>query len=88
MNCASFMEDYANFGLLGLIASSMLLAALLVALGSIFSGRRAIGVALNSAPILYLSSGALLSLLFSGGWICIVLLYMIFRRDFEYGLER
>lgn len=83
MNVASFMEDYANFGLFGLIGGGIVLALLLYLLGVMFRGRRRIGVALNSVPLLYLSSGTLLSLLLSGGWLMTLVLYAIFHNEFN-----
>lgn len=83
MNAASFMEDYANFGVPGLIGGGMALAGLLFLTGIAFSGRRQLGIALNIAPLLYLSSSALLSLLFSGGWLTTMLLYAIFYNEFD-----
>ncbi len=87
MNAASFMEDYANFGLLGIFISGVVLAGMLYLLGVVFAGRRLVGVALNAVPLLYLSSGALLIQLLSGGWLATLLLYAIFYHDFDNGSE-
>lgn len=87
MNAASFMEDYANFGISGLVGGGIFLAALLYLLGVLFAGRRKIGIALNIAPLLYLSSSALLPLLFSGGWLLTILLYAIFYDELNSSME-
>ncbi|WP_158590351.1 LamG-like jellyroll fold domain-containing protein [Noviherbaspirillum cavernae] len=87
MNAASFMEDYANFGMPGLVLGGMLLAVLLYGLGVLFAGRRRVGVALNIVPLMYLSSGALLTLLLSGGWLATLCLYAVFYDDFDNRLE-
>lgn len=87
MNAAGFMDEYANFGLPGLIVSGVIMAVLLYLLGILFAGRRAIGIALNAVPLLFLSSGALLTLLVSGGWLTTLLLYVVFYSELDNGLE-
>jgi hypothetical protein len=82
VNAASFMEDYGNFGVLGLVMSAVFMAVLLYFIGYVFNGFRAIGLALNIVPILYLSSSALLTLLFSGGWLFTIAMFVaIFRKS-------
>ena len=83
MNAASFMEDYANFGILGLVGSAVLMALLLYVLGMIFNGQRRIGIALNAVPILYLSSGSLPTLMISGGWLTSLLLFALFYSELQ-----
>lgn len=87
MNVASFMEDYANFGMPGLAGSGIVHALLLYLVGALFAGRRKIGIAINTAPLLYLSSSGLFPLLLSGGWMVTILLYMIFQHEFGSEME-
>jgi len=79
VNSASFMYEYSNFGWIGLILSGFMLALYLTALELIFIGRLIPKIALNAFPIFMLSSGALTTALFSGGWGLTVLLFLMFR---------
>jgi len=81
VNAASFMEDYGNFGVLGLVMSAVFMAVLLFFIGYVFNGCRAIGLALNIVPILYLSSSALLTLILSGGWLFTIAMFVVFRKS-------
>lgn len=77
VNVASFMYDYANWGLAGLPISAFIVALLLLFITVVFAGDTALGIALNTAPVLLLSSTNYTSLLFSGGWGLIILLYFV-----------
>lgn len=88
MNAASFMEEYANFGFLGLAGSAVFMAVLLYLLGLMFYGKRCVGIALNTGPILYLSSGALLTLMVSGGWLTSLLLFALFYEELQENTEQ
>jgi len=78
VNVASFMYDYANFGTSGLILAGFLLALLLVIMELIFKDDLVGKMSINIFPILLLSSGALTTLLFSGGWGFLILMYYLF----------
>jgi hypothetical protein len=78
-NVASFMNDYSNFGVWGLIMSGFLLGVLFAFLQMFFTYKGILGFAINSYPILSLSSSALTTLLFSGGWGMMVLLFLMFN---------
>ncbi len=79
---AYFMYDYSNFGVYGLMAAGIYLALLLVWLKSFFGADRRSLVALNSVSLIWLSSAAFTTTLFSGGWILTILLYWFFRPYF------
>lgn len=83
LNVASFMVDYANYGRSGLILAGATLSLLLVLFEAIFRNAAIFCLALNIFPILALSSSALSTLLFSGGWGLTILLYWTFRDDLE-----
>ena len=78
MNVASFMYDYVNFGLLGLVLSGILLGIIFTYLEKLFKNDFNMKLVVNLIPILILSSQALTTLLFSGGWALSVILYFYF----------
>jgi len=88
VNAASFMYEYSNFGKFGLILSGFLLALLLFIIESIFGDNVLLKTSLNLFPIFMLSSGALTTALFSGGWGLIIILYYIFAKDFKTKSEK
>lgn len=75
----SFMYDFANFGVYGLILSAFILSILFVFVNHIFSDNWKTGLPLNFYFIIILLSSAISTLLFSGGWGLIILLYLIFK---------
>ena len=81
VNTTSFMYDYANFGILGLIISGLLMGALISIIDFIFSFNIMVKFAVNSFYILMLSSSALTTLMFSGGWGLMILLFFIYKKD-------
>lgn len=78
VNVASFMYDYVNFGLLGLVLSGILLGIIFTYLEKLFKNDFNMKLVVNLIPILILSSQALTTLLFSGGWALSVILYFYF----------
>lgn len=75
VNAAHFMRSYANFGWWGLPLAAVLLASFFQLLNIVHrktQGRLAF--CLQIFPLLLLSSGSLLTLLFSGGWGLVILL--------------
>ena len=82
VNTASFMYDYANFGVWGLLLSGAVMAFWLFLLQGVFPNMKILFI-LNLFPILMLTSTSLLTLLFSGGWLLTVLLYLLFKRKFN-----
>ena len=82
VNSASFMYDYSNFGLLGLIISGVSLAIIFLIISFVFENDFISKLALNFFPIFMLSSGALTSILLSGGWMMLILLFILFKREF------
>jgi len=85
VNAASFMYDYANFGVLGLILSGILLSLLLVLIELIFTSDFQNKLSLNLFNIMILSSAALSTTILSGGWFFIVLLYVLFKKQLTNG---
>lgn len=81
LNTASFMEDYSNFGIWGLIMSGIILGILFSLLQNVFLNKGALSISINIYPILLLSSTSLTTLLFSGGWGFLVILYLIFEKS-------
>lgn len=77
-NTASFMYDYANFGKWGLLISSFLLAFVFVLIEGMFQQDFKIKLSLHVYPVLFLSSTALTTLMFSGGWAFFILFYFLF----------
>lgn len=75
---ANFVYDYANFGYYGLVLSGFLLALILNVINRFFGANHTWNLSLNALYIFWLSSGALSTLLFSGGWVITLVLYAIF----------
>ena len=83
LNTSSFMYEYANFGIIGLIISALILAYIISFIEVYFSDNRKLRFSINAFYILMLSSSAISTLLFSGGWILMIILYVIFRKTFS-----
>lgn len=81
VNTASFMYDYANFGLWGLVLAGILHALLFVVLESAFGADTVLKLALNLFYVLFLSSGAFTTLLLTGGWGIMVGAYALVRKE-------
>lgn len=81
VNTATFMYDYSNFGLPGLVLAALILALVFVVTESIFKGSFILKLSLNFFPVFMLSSGAITTALFSGGWGLIIFLFFIFSKD-------
>lgn len=77
VNVASFMYEYANFGLWGLPLSAFIITLILLGITFIFRGNWTMQILFNTIPVLFLSSGSYTILLFSGGWGLIILLYIL-----------
>ncbi len=85
VTCASFVYDYANFGYIGLFYSGFILALYFILLNKLFSNNAKWNLSLNLLFIFWLTSGALSTLLLSGGWVITLLLYYIYRPFIEAG---
>ena len=81
VNVAHFMYDYANFGRKGLILSGFILAIVFYFVETIFRNNFKFKLSLNLIPLATLSSQALTTLLFSGGWGLLIGLYYLFIRN-------
>jgi hypothetical protein len=75
---ANFVYDFANFGYYGLVLSAFLLASLLNVINRFFGANHTWNISVNALYIFWLSSGALSTLLFSGGWLITLFLYSVF----------
>lgn len=84
VNAASFMYEYSNFGRAGLVLSGFILALIFVFIETIFKTDAVLKTALNFFPIFLLSSGAITTMLFSGGWAFTILLFFIFRNQLKH----
>lgn len=80
MNVASMMENYAAFGLTGLLLEGLILGAWLALTEQLFLGRPDHYLVFNAIPLLTLSSVSLPYSLLSGGWLCSLALYVLFCR--------
>jgi hypothetical protein len=75
VNTAHFMRAYANFGWWGLPLTAALLALFFQLLNIVHRKTQGgLAFCLQIFPLLLLSSGSLLTLLFSGGWGLVILL--------------
>jgi len=83
MTAASFMEDYANFGLKGLILGGLSLGLVLAIVGQIFGTSWRLLLVFNLIPIALLIELPLTMVLLSGGWLLSLMLYLVFRCEFE-----
>jgi hypothetical protein len=83
VNTASFVYDYANFGKMGLIMAGILLALLFNTLEYVFGSNTKIKLSINSFSLIMLSSGSLFTILFSGSWALLILLYLLYRKQLE-----
>lgn len=85
VNVANFVVDYANFGIAGLILSGIILSLLFIFVESLFEGDFKSKLSLNLYSLLIISSTALTTTLFSGGWFFILVLYFVFikQKDFK-----
>jgi hypothetical protein len=84
VNVASFMYDYANFGWKGFIISGLTLGLLFVFIEWLFIDRLTLKLSINSMPVFLLSSQAITTALFSGGWGLMLLLYFLFRKKEDF----
>jgi hypothetical protein len=83
VNAASFMYDYSNFGLLGLILSAFIMAIILCVLEALYFSNNHLKVSFNLFHVFMLSSGAITTALFSGGWGFINLFFIIFYKQLK-----
>jgi len=83
VNVASFMYEYANFGRWGLVLGGVLIGLALFFIEKIFEGFGLVKLALNGMFVFFLSSIAYTTLLFSGGWVFTVLLFLILKKRFK-----
>ncbi|MFM6965405.1 MAG: hypothetical protein ACKOWM_07505 [Sphingomonadales bacterium] len=78
VNAAHFMRSYANFGWWGLTLSALMMAIFFWLLNNIHRKTQSeLAFSLQIFPLFLLSSGSLLTLLFSGGWGLIILLLLL-----------
>ena len=80
MTAASFVEDYANFGLLGLVVSGVILAAILTGIGRLFGEAWRANLALNAIPLILLLEIPLSTVILTGGWLITLSLYLLILR--------
>lgn len=78
VNTASFMYEYANFGTWGLVLSGFILAFIFVFIEQFFVDDLILKLSLNLYPLLFLTSTAITTLMFSGGWSFVIVFYYIF----------
>lgn len=78
VNSASFMYDYANFGAWGLVLSGFILSLVFIFIESFYAENFLLKLSLNLYPLLFLTSSAITTLMFSGGWAFFLLFYYLF----------
>lgn len=83
VNTASFVYDYANFGKPGLVLSAFVMALLFLFLQWLFAGNWKWLLVFNAFSVVMLSSAALTTLMFSGGWGLRILLFFLFRKQLQ-----
>jgi hypothetical protein len=86
VNVASMMEDYANFGVIGLVLAAFILATLLALVQVIFTGAESLIIPFNVVYIMGLSSFSLYTTLASGGWLVSLAMYVLFRKALRFHL--
>ena len=79
VNTASFVYEYSNFGNWGLVLSALVLSILFLFIERLFLNYKSYLLIFNLLPIILLSSSALSSLLFSGGWVATLILFFVFK---------
>jgi len=84
VNAAHFMRGYSNFGNAGLIQSAIFLAIIFLIMNILFKDMNIeMKLTLNLFPIFLLSSGSLTTILFSGGWGLVMVLFWVFKKEFD-----
>ena len=85
VNVASFMYDYANFGWKGFIISGISIGLLFIFIEWLFMDQFILKLSINTIPVFLLSSQAITTALFSGGWALMLMLYFLFikKEDFN-----
>ena len=88
VNVAHFMRPYSNFGKTGLVLSGAFTAVFIILLNLLFQEAKiSVKIAINFFPLMLLSSGSLLTILFSGGWFLFIFLYFLFQKEIELSHE-
>jgi len=88
VNVAHFMRPYSNFGKTGLILCGVFTALFIILLNILFQEAKiSVKIAINFFPLMLLSSGSLLTILFSGGWFLFIFLYFLFQKEIELSHE-
>ncbi len=82
VNVATFVREYANFGYPGLVLSGFILALIFYLIQSIFAKDGLLFACINLFPILLLSSLSVLTILLSGGWAMLIILYLSFKDQY------
>jgi hypothetical protein len=81
VNVAHFMYDYANFGKTGIFIGGIFMALIIAIFDTVFSFSIVYKFSVNTFYVLMLSSSALTTLLFSGGWGIMLFLFFIFKDE-------
>lgn len=79
-NVAHFMNDYASFGFWGLFFSALQVVIIIQLLQHIFKNNISDLISFNLNFMLALSSTALTTTLFSGGWALMIVYYFLFNQ--------
>jgi len=83
LNAACFMYDYANFGKKGLIIAGIFTSLLMLFVSALFRGTETgLILAINGFPAILLNSTAYTTMLLSGGWGLLLLLFLLFNQSF------
>ena len=81
VNVAHFMRPYSNFGKTGLVLCGAFTAVFIILLNLLFQEAKiSVKIAINFFPLMLLSSGSLLTILFSGGWFLFIFLSFLFQK--------
>lgn len=83
VNTASFMYDYVNWGWKGLIISGVILGLVLAFIENLFAQSFVAKISINALAVFWLTSTSLFTLLLSGGWGLMIVLYAVFSKSFS-----
>ena len=82
VNTTSFMYEYSNFGVAGLIFSALVMGLIIAFIDYLFAFSLLCKFSINGFYVLMLSSSALTTLMFSGGWALMIILFYIYKSEF------
>lgn len=83
VNVACFVYDYANFGWVGLVLAGIVMALIFGFVDGLLKDDFVLSIVINTFPCLFLSSSSYTTLLLTGGWGALILLLVMFKKNFN-----